>query len=513
MTNDKYNVESLQKLLNITADLSANLDIDSILNKINTYASELVSSEVSSILLFDDKKSHLYFKVASGKRAPILKKFMVTDGIAWWVAQEGEPVIVEDVNSDSRFTGSIDKVANFETKNVLCVPIVLEQEIMGVLEAINKIDSGEFTEVDLDLFSNLSKQIAVVIKNAKDIERLQNFKINAIEILVKAIESVGSLIGISSLKDPGHCWRVAEVSIAIAENLNREINLDHLYYGAILHDIGILDHYYIQNSYKDIKSHPVLGAEMIENITSLREAAPIIRHHHEHYNGSGYPDGLKGEEIPLGARIVAAAETYEKIFFERELERKNTVKRMKQFAGTKLDPEIIKVFENFINGNTGKKETVAERVKEIADTKVDSIVIDTLDEPPEFRSAVRGELTCDVALTLVKNGKTYKAKSKDVSANGIRLSVDLDTEISEDSKVVLDFQLPDSSHELPSIKGRIVRIIESEEKEQNIKFYDVGIQFDKFQPVDSEEDVDRKDRAQNEADQNAIIRYLLRLGC
>ncbi|MFQ6041204.1 MAG: HD domain-containing phosphohydrolase, partial [Candidatus Poribacteria bacterium] len=324
MDNEKDTTGNLQKLLDITTDLSASLDVDSVLYKINTSASSLVLSEVSSILLFDNDKLHLYFKAASGEKAPILRKIPVTDGVAWWVAQKGEPVIVNNTASDRRFTGTVDKITGFETKSILCVPVILEGEIIGALEAINKIEDAKFTAPDMKLFSTLANQVAIVIKNAKIIDEQQNFFINAIELLVKAIESVGVII---SMMSPGHCWRVAEMATAIGQNLEIDDNdFDDLYYGAALHDIGIIlteqqDEYikfdlsyydnYATAWEKNIRSHPVVGANMIENIALLSGAAPIIRHHHEHYDGTGYPDGLKGDEIPLGARIVAVAEVYD----------------------------------------------------------------------------------------------------------------------------------------------------------------------------------------------------------
>ncbi|HIE29802.1 TPA: GAF domain-containing protein [Candidatus Poribacteria bacterium] len=356
MGNKKNSDEDLQKLLDITTDLSTSLDVDSILYKINTSASSLVFAEESSILLFDDEKLYLYFKAASGEKAPILQKTLVTDGIAWLVAQTGEPMIIPDTNSDARFSGTVDSMTGFKTKSILCVPIVLEGEVIGVLEAINRIENSTFTEVDLKLFSTLATQIAIVIKNARIIEDQQNFVINAVEIFVKAIESIGIIMGIMS---SGHCWRVAEIATTIGQNL--EISgkdFDDLYYGAALHDIGILEqqkneYVQLEFSYNDnydawgnVKSHPVIGANMVENIALLSGAAPIIRHHHENYDGTGYPDGLKGDEIPLSARIVAVAEMYENALLNSQPvgAREIAKREVEKSANTILDPLLVNIF-------------------------------------------------------------------------------------------------------------------------------------------------------------------------
>ena len=358
--SNKKDTSKLQSLLDITTDLSSSLDVDTVLYKINSSASSLVSAEVSSILLFDDDKLYLYFKAASGEKAPILRKVSVTDGVAWSVAQKGEPIIVNDTTSDSRFTGTVDNITGFQTKSILCVPVILEDEIIGVLEAINKIEGAKFTKADIELFSTLANQVAIITKNAKTLENQQNFIINAIEIFVKAIESVGFIMGMMS---PGHCWRVAEIATAIGQNLEiSSKDFDDLYYGAALHDIGILGYQgneYIQFefSYNDnygawgnMKFHPIVGANMVKDITLLSGAAPIIRHHHENYDGTGYPDGLKGDKIPLGARIVAVAKVYE----EALLNSSNSVKaveaekiaiqKVKNSAGTIVDPFLVNIF-------------------------------------------------------------------------------------------------------------------------------------------------------------------------
>jgi len=179
---------------------------------------------------------------------------------------------------------------------------------------------------------------------------------NAVEIFVKAIESIGIIMGIMS---SGHCWRVAEIATTIGQNL--EISgkdFDDLYYGAALHDIGILEqqkneYVQLEFSYNDnydawgnVKSHPVIGANMVENIALLSGAAPIIRHHHENYDGTGYPDGLKGDEIPLSARIVAVAEMYENALLNSQPvgAREIAKREVEKSANTILDPLLVNIF-------------------------------------------------------------------------------------------------------------------------------------------------------------------------
>ena len=340
------------ELLDLTADLSTSLDIDTILFKINTSASKLVSSEVSSILLFDDTKQHLYFKISSGGKAPILNRINVsqdTGGIAWWVAHTGEPAIVNNVEADSRFTGRVDNATGFKTKSLLAVPIVLAGEILGVLEAVNKRGKATFTELNLQIFTSLANQIAILIRNAQMTEKYENFFTNTIELIVKAIESVGNLIGLMS---SGHCWRVGAMATAIGQQFGISgQEFDDLYYGAVLHDIGLLAcqyqkssqfDYYDLTTLEDISSHTMTGVNMVKEIRLLQGTVPIIRHHHEHFDGTGYPDGLKKDRIPLGARIVAATEAYEEMLYSHKPD-KQAIAYLKDHAGRQFDPQVVEV--------------------------------------------------------------------------------------------------------------------------------------------------------------------------
>lgn len=155
------------------------------------------------------------------------------------------------------------------------------------------------------------------------------------------------------------------------------------------------------------------------------------------------------------------------------------------------------------------------------DDKIDRwvlIVQQPEDRPITLRSTVRVETDFDVTLKILsedsnqaEDAKTYEAKSKDLSATGMRLIASSDTEVLEGSKVILDFQLPDSSYELPPITGKIMRVIE--DSGQYIpREYDLGIEFDSFEPVgqsSSGEGEDGKERVQNKNDQDEITRFVL----
>jgi len=108
-----------------------------------------------------------------------------------------------------------------------------------------------------------------------------------------------------------------------------------------------------KKEYADVKTHSVIGENVVKHINFLKEGLPIIRHHHERYDGKGYPDGLKGEKIPLLARIIAVADAFDAMTSDRPYRKafppQEATKKLKENAGTQFDPQIVKIFINALN--------------------------------------------------------------------------------------------------------------------------------------------------------------------
>ena len=157
----------------------------------------------------------------------------------------------------------------------------------------------------------------------------------------------------------GHVERVRNHAVAIAQQLGwTDGHTNHLAYGSILHDIGKI---HIMESvlskpgpldeteWNEMKKHPVIGAEMVKNISYLLPAIPIIRHHHERWDGTGYPDGLKGEHIPMAARIVAVADSLDAMITSRTYREALTpdeaYEEIQRSGGTHFDPAVVAAFQ------------------------------------------------------------------------------------------------------------------------------------------------------------------------
>lgn len=310
-------------------------DVDTLLGEISSAVERLTGSEAASILLLDGNKKQLFFKAATGEKGSTMKRFYVPlgKGVAGWVAEAGKPVIVNDVHSDTRFTGQIDKSSGFSTRSILAIPLHADGQLVGVCEALNKIDGG-YTEDDRRVLENLGALAAQTISNARMAEDYRNFFSHMIEIVTMAIEG-------EDRRMKGHSYRVAELACRIGRAMGvAGDDYRDLYYAGILHHIGRI-------STRDEKLAPSAGGELVKNVRLLANIAPIIRHHHEHVDGTGFPAGLKGDEIPLAARILCLVEHLDELHGkgmtgEAYLAAAQTLAA--EGAGTRFDKSVVDAF-------------------------------------------------------------------------------------------------------------------------------------------------------------------------
>jgi len=349
----------LNALNNISLELTRTTDLDILLNKIIKYAAIIVKAEAASILLLDKEKNELYFKASLGKKSKEIKKYKVKvgEGIAGWVAEKGKSLIVDDVTKETRWNKSIDSSTKFTTKSLICVPLILEKDIMGVMEVINKKDKECFDKNDEEILNSFANQVVIALWNANVVEDLNNYFIHITEILIQALEN-------ESLGPKGYFMRLARMATQTGNKLGiTGKDYNNLYYASLLHDIGKIklsrnidisfiekgDFHLVQS---EIRLHPVVGANMLKQINLFKDIIPIVKHHHENYDGTGYPDGLSGEEIPLASRIISVVEDYTKIIYNKPIEshseNEGALNKFFSLAGTKYDPKVINTLKEII---------------------------------------------------------------------------------------------------------------------------------------------------------------------
>ena len=355
----KMQVLQLNALNNISLELTRTTDLDVLLNKIIKHAAIIVKAEAASLLLLDKKKQELYFKANLSEKSKEIEKYRVKigEGIAGWVAEKGESLIVDDVTKDKRWNKKIDIFTKFKTKSIICVPLILDKEIMGVMEVINKKNKECFDKNDEDILNSFANQVVIALWNANIIEDLNNYFVNIIEILIQAMEN-------ESLGPKGYFMRLARLATQIGSKLgvNGE-DYNNLYYASLLHDIGKIkvsskidikfkakDNFHLVQN--EISLHPIVGANMLKQIKLFKDIVPIVKHHHENYDGTGYPDGLSGEKIPLASRIISVVEDYAKIFYNEYIvdsyEKNEALNKFFSLTGTKYDPKVINALKEII---------------------------------------------------------------------------------------------------------------------------------------------------------------------
>lgn len=353
MNRIEERVERLAFLSKLGQILNSTLDTKEVRRRAIEAATGLMKAEAGSLLLVDEEKGYLFFEVALGEHEDDIKKVTLNlgEGIAGWVAKHGQPLIVNDPERDDRFFRGIDERIDFKTRNIICVPVKARGRVIGVLEAINKENGENFNEEDLSLFSSLADQVAIALDNARLYQDLEELFFQTAESLAHAIEKRDPYTG-------GHTQRVTSYGMSIAKYLEiKPIERKWLRIASVLHDIGKIgiEDQILKKSgnlspeeFEIIKQHSIMGAEIIEPIRQLRDIVPGIKYHHEKVDGNGYPEGLKGDSIPLLAKIVAVADTYDAMTTDRPyrkaLTKDEAFQELKRCAGTQFDERVVNAF-------------------------------------------------------------------------------------------------------------------------------------------------------------------------
>ncbi len=261
--------------------------------------------------------------------------------------KSGISVLQSDIGSDEHF-GAAESVILQGIRSVMCVPLESSQQIMGVIYVDTVGETEAFSQHDLELLAAVGKQAGIAIERMQLIRRTRRMFYGTVRALVATIEA-------KDVYTRGHSERVTNYAVRIAERMGFEADfLLSLELAGLLHDVGkigvaekILNKpgKLTPDEYNLIKEHPSVGSEIIHRIERSHEISRIVRHHHEHWDGSGYPDGLAGEAIPVGARMLAVADAYDAMTSQRSyrdaLSRKEAMAELKRCAGSQFSEESV----------------------------------------------------------------------------------------------------------------------------------------------------------------------------
>ena len=239
-------------------------------------------------------------------------------------------------------------------KYVLGIPLTVMSETVGFIIFFKREEKPVSDEVK-HFIRNVAKSIAISVEIRKLIKDLEEKLKREQELTEKIVKSLVRGIEIRDSYTRGHSERVAFFAKRIAEEMGlKEEEVKAIYTAGLLHDIGkigIPDSILLKpgklsnEEYEIIKLHPELSYELLKHIDVLEDSLPGIRHHHERWDGSGYPDGLKGKEIPLQARILAVADSFDAMtsdrIYRKGIPKTEAVKEIKELSGKYYDPEVV----------------------------------------------------------------------------------------------------------------------------------------------------------------------------
>ncbi len=351
-------LEQLQALQTIDRTITASMDAKMTLNILLEQVTRQLNVDAAGILLFNPTALTLDYAADFGFKTPLYKNSRVRlgEGYAGKSAVERRLLFVPNVRDSppvNRF--SILREEGFVS--YVAMPFIAKGQLKGVLEIFNTKPLQSNAEW-FGFLEALASQAAIAIDNVQLFENLQKSNIELKLAYDTTIEGWSYAMDLRDRETEGHSMRVAEMSIAIARAMGvKEKELVHIKRGALLHDIGkmgIPDSILLKpdkltdEEWEIMYKHPVYAYEMLSRIEYLKPAIDIPYCHHERWDGSGYPRGLKGKEIPLSARIFAIADVYDALVSERPYRkawhRQRTIDYIKENRGTLFDPEVVDVF-------------------------------------------------------------------------------------------------------------------------------------------------------------------------
>jgi putative nucleotidyltransferase with HDIG domain len=340
----------LDTLLDVTRRLMTVTDLDALLRLIAEATVTMVGAERATIYIVDQDRQEFWSRVATGKGVGEIR-FPIGVGIAGTVAQTGETINIPDAYADPRFNDESDKRTGFRTRNLLTLAMTdHDGAVIGVFQAINKKE-GDFSFDDEATLRSLASSAAVAVENAQLVTAQKRLWLSLIETLATTVDA-------RDQQTAGHSKRVTRYAAVIgAEAGLSDADLERLQAAALLHDYGkiaVRDRFLQKPGKLDdaefayMKAHAEKTAEFLGYLDfppDMREVPEIAAQHHERMDGKGYPKGLSGSEILLGARIVAAADVFDALtaprYYKPAYSVAKTLEIMDGMAGAHLDPAIV----------------------------------------------------------------------------------------------------------------------------------------------------------------------------
>lgn len=312
-----------------------------------------------TVLLLTDKDTEtLRIGYSAGVEEEMLESFVLKkrESIAGFVIEGKRPFVVNDLQKEY-FLQRLNKELYLQ-KSFISIPLIFQNETLGLLYVCDKKTGKPFTKRDTSFLMHVGKIAAIALENARLQEQIQNGYLTMITTLAAAIDARDHYT-------ESHSENVTKYAMAIAEEMKYPLTQrETLRRAALLHDIGkigIKDELLLKSEAlsdderEQFKRHPEIGERIVRSLAFLKEAAVLTRHHHEHYNGKGYPDGLRYDEIEWGARILSVADSFDAMTSDRTYRKalsfEQAIQQLQQGKGSQFDPLVVDCFIKVLEKN------------------------------------------------------------------------------------------------------------------------------------------------------------------
>jgi len=354
----KLKQSQLRALMSVGQVINSSLGLRRVFEEVMDSLISLMHAE-RGFLMLRESNGEMAVQIARGIAHINLDEeaFKVSKTVVRKVVDTGAPVLTTNAQADPRFDAQMS-VAAYQLRSILCVPLKLKDDLIGVLYVDNRAHAGIFKDNDLELISAFADQAAVAIDSARLFEDLQESHRELEKAYQATLEGWVRGLDLRDKETEGHTQRVTVLTERLARSMGVEGQaLVNITRGALLHDIGkmgIPDGILLKPGQLTddermlIQKHPVYAYQMLSPIAFLVPAIDIPYCHHEKWDGSGYPRGLRGKEIPFAARIFPVIDVWDALTsnrpYRKELPQYEVRARIQADSGKHFDPVVVDAF-------------------------------------------------------------------------------------------------------------------------------------------------------------------------
>ena len=341
-------IDELTRINRIQEELNEFVDTDALFERIVRLSAEVTGAERVSLMLLDQTRRYMRIRSAIGLPSDVIQstRIRLGEGMAGQVAQAGRLVRTTENNVTVTSSGMMSE-DRYATSSWLSIPLRVGEEIFGVINLTEKLDGTEFTLRDEHVMTALTEKAGIKLENQALYEGIYSNLVDTLNSLVTTLEA----------KDPytrDHSQRVTDYAVDLARYIGLdEDQLEILSFAGMLHDIGkigVRDEILTKNGrltdeeFGQIQLHPNIGVKIVEPLGLIEDEISIIRHHHERFDGRGYPDKLGGTDIPLLSRIVAVTDAFDAMTTTRSyrnaLPVATAMNELRRCKGAQFDPQL-----------------------------------------------------------------------------------------------------------------------------------------------------------------------------